>query len=95
MFTRKIVTKHGFNRPAQFVLWSQDQRDRRTRGDAYREWFEHPDTLPFQHTYGENSEWIGEYISQPRIVERTTVHQGYRDYIGTGTGITDSKFCHK
>ena len=51
-------------------MWLQDQQDRRIRGDDYKEWFEHPDSLPFQHTYGANAEWIGEYQSTPRKVSR-------------------------
>ena len=59
-------------RGARFILWLQDQRDRRARGDDYKQWYEHPDSLPFQHTYGANAEWIGEYQSRPRRVERGT-----------------------
>ena len=62
-------------------MWSQDQRERRVLGEEYQEWYEHPDTLPFQHTYGVNSEWIGEYVPRPRKVTRTEYQD--RGYLGT------------
>lgn len=66
--------------PTQYVLWSQDQRERLVLKEEYQEWYEHPDTLPFQHTYGANSEWIGEYVPRPRKVTRTEyLDRGYLD----------------
>ena len=60
---------------AYFVLWEEDQRDRKIRGSDYQPWFEHLDQLPHQHTFGVNAEWVGEYVSRPRRVAREVVDQ--------------------
>ena len=67
-------------RPEYFALWAMDQTDRQLRGQDYKEWFEHSDRLPFQHTYGNNADWIGEYIPRPRTVERFSSNT--KNYLG-------------